>query len=275
MTRPHGRRIAVWRSSTCSNAENAVRCVMRAVGAAVLVSLLVSGCATNPEEDPVQIKLNDLDTRLQRIERANQSVVEMAQKLDSTQAEIRSLRGTVDELQNNNEALKRQQRELYSDLDKRLAANAAAGAGVPGGVVPSGGVPGSPGSAATEQTAYSQAFDALKASNYQAAISGFESFLTTYPNSPIAENAQYWLGEAHYAKGEYDKAAQSFQAVGQRWPNSRKSPDALLKLGFSQIEMKQYSEARVTLADVTRKFPDSDAAKLAAERLRKLPADAH
>jgi tol-pal system protein YbgF len=250
---------------------------MRTVVAAVLVSGLVSACAVNPEDDPVQIKLGELDGRLQRIERANQSVVEMAQKLDATESEMRSLRGRIDELQNNNDALKRQQRELYSDLDKRLAANVSTGAagGVPvGGVAPVGGAPGTPGSAATEQTAYSQAFDALKGSNYQAAISGFESFLATYPNSPIAENAQYWLGEAHYAKGEYDKAAQSFQVVGQRWPNSRKSADALLKLGFSQIEMKRFSEARVTLADVTRKFPDSDAAKLAADRLRKLPADA-
>jgi tol-pal system protein YbgF len=242
---------------------------MRTVVAAVLVSGLVSACAVSPEEDPVQIKLNDLDARVQRIERANQSVVDMAQKLDATQAEIRSLRGRIDELQNNDEALKRQQRELYSDLDKRLTAATAGGAvgGAPG-------VPGAPGSAATEQAAYSQAFDALKATNYPAAITGFESFLSTYPNSPIAENAQYWLGEAHYAKGEYDKAAAAFRVVGERWPNSRKSPDALLKLGFSQLELKRYSEARVTLADVTRKFPDSDAAKLAAERLSKIPADA-
>ncbi|MEJ0040188.1 MAG: tol-pal system protein YbgF [Gammaproteobacteria bacterium] len=255
---------------------------MRTIVAAVLVSGLVSACAVSPEEDPVQIKLNDLEGRLQRIERANQSVVEMAQKLDATQSELRSLRGTIDELQNNNDALKRQQRELYSDLDKRLAAASAAGS-VAGGIAGAGGgAPGAPvggsgatgGSAVAEQAAYSQAFDALKASNYAVAITGFESFLSTYPSSPIAENAQYWLGEAHYAKGEYDRAAQSFRAVGERWPNSRKSPDALLKLGFSQIEMKRFSEARVTLADVTRKFPDSDAAKLAAERLRKLPADA-
>jgi TolA-binding protein len=62
--------------------------------------------------------------------------------------------------------------------------------------------------------------------------------------------------------------------VGERWPNSRKSPDALLKLGFSQIEMKRVGEARVTLSDVTRKYPDSEAARLAAERLRRLPAGA-
>jgi tol-pal system protein YbgF len=246
----------------------------------VLVCAAVSACAVSPEEDPVQIKLHELDGRLQRIERANQSVVEMAQKLDSTESEVRSLRGRIDELQNNNEALKRQQRELYSDLDKRLTtANAAgetvggAGAGVTGASAGPGAPGGAGSSTGTEQAAYSQSFDALKASNYPAAISGFKSFLASFPASPLAENAQYWLGEAHYAKGDYDQAAMAFQAVGQRWPNSRKSPDALLKLGYSQIEMKRYSEARVTLADVTRRFPDSDAAKLAAERLRKLPVD--
>jgi tol-pal system protein YbgF len=253
---------------------------MRVLGAVVLVSTLLSACAVSPEEDPVQIKLNDLEARLQRIERANQSVVEMAQKLDSTQAEQRALRGRIDELQNSTEALRKQQRELYSDLDKRLAAGGAGAVGSTPGVIsgtpgaPGGVTPGAPGSAATEQAAYSQAFDALKAQNYAAAITGFRSFLSTYPASPIAENAQYWLGEAHYAKGEYDQAATAFRTVGERWPSSRKSPDALLKLGFSQIEMKQLGQARVTLSDVTRKYPDSDAAKLAAERLRRIPADA-
>ncbi len=253
---------------------------MRQLGAVLLV-VLMSGCAISPEEDPVQIKLNDVDGRVQRIERvvSNQSLLEMAQKLDAAQADVRALRGRIEVLENSNEALRKQQRELYSDLDKRIAAmGAGAGAGgtAPGvpGVIASPGAAGGAGSAATEQAAYTQAFDALKSSNYTAAISGFRSFLSTYPASPIAENAQYWLGEAHYAKGEYDQAATAFRTVGERWPNSRKSPDALLKLGFSQIEMKRLSEARVTLSDVTRKFPDSDAAKLAAERLRRMPADA-
>jgi tol-pal system protein YbgF len=252
---------------------------MRLLGAVMLTSL-VSACAVSPEEDPVQIKLNDIDGRVQRIERvvSNQSLLDMAQKLDAAQADVRSLRGRVEELENSNEALRKQQRELYSDLDKRLgAAGSGAGGGSSGSIGPPpvpGVISSSPGSAATEQAAYSQAFDALKAQNYTAAISGFGSFLSNYPSSPIAENAQYWLGEAHYAKGEYDQAAASFRSVGERWPNSRKSPDALLKLGFSQAEMKRFAEARVTLADVTRKFPDSDAAKLAAERLRRIPADA-
>ena len=246
---------------------------MRMLGSILLVSL-VSACATvPPEEDPVQIKLRDLEARLQRIERANQSMVDVAQRLDASQADVRSLRGRIEVLENGNEALRKQQRELYSDLDKRIA---GFGAGAAMGAAPGtpGVVSGTPGSAAGEQAAYTQAFDALKGANYPAAITGFQSFLTSYPNSPIAENAQYWLGEAHYAKGEYDQAANAFRVVGERWPNSRKTPDALLKLGYSQIELKQVGAARVTLSDVTRRFPDSDAAKLAAERLRRIPADA-
>ncbi len=249
---------------------------MRQLGAVLLVSL-VSGCAVAPD-DPVAVQLNDVDERVQRIERvvSNQSLVEMAQRLDAAQADVRSLRGRIEELENSNESLRKQSRELYSDLDKRLTGFNSGAAGAGGVAGPGPGPGGAPagGSAAAEQAAYNQAFDALKSSNYTGAITGFEAFLSTYPGSPIAENAQYWLGEAHYAKGEYDKAANAFRVVGERWPNSRKTPDAMLKLGYSQIELKQVGAARVTLSDVTRRFPDSDAAKLAAERLRRIPADA-
>ena len=46
--------------------------------------LVMAGCAVSPEEDPVQIRMNDLDTRLQRIERVvtNQSLLDMAQRIE-------------------------------------------------------------------------------------------------------------------------------------------------------------------------------------------------
>src|SRR5262245_14591144 len=236
---------------------------MRTLVAALLGSSVLVGCATTPEEDPVQIKLNDLDGRVGRIERvvANQSLLDMAQKLDAAQADVRQLRGRIEELENTNEALRKQQRDLYADLDKRLSAGAAAPP-----AYGSAGVPGAPpagGSAAGEQAAYTQAFDALKSSNYPTAITGFRTFLTTYPTSTIADNAQYWLGEAYYVTRDYEQAATAFRAVGDKWPGSRKSADALLKLGYSQYELKRLGEARATLSEVTRRFPDSDAARLA------------
>jgi tol-pal system protein YbgF len=241
---------------------------MRQVGAALLVAL-VAGCATTPpEEDPVQIKLTDLDGRVGRIERvvSNQSLLDMAQRLDAAQADVRALRGRVEELENANEALRKQQRDLYADLDKRLSAGAGAGAGSAGGV-------GGPGGS-SEQATYTQAFDALKSSNFPTAISGFRTYLAQYPSGSLADNAQYWLGEAYYVTRDFDQAASAFRTVGERFPNSRKSADALVKLGFSQYELKRYSEARATLNDVVRRFPDSDAAKLATERLGRIPANA-
>ncbi len=261
---------------------------MRLILLAVL-GALAAGCAsTPPEADPVQLKLNDLDARITRIERIVANQVELAQRLDEVQSTVRQLHGRLEELEHGNEALAKQQRDLYADLDKRLAAAsgaapAGAAAGGPVGEAAAVGASTTPGSAApgaaagstassVEQAVYTQAFDALRAGSYSVAITGFKDFLGTYPASPLAENAQYWLGEAYYVNHDYEAAAGAFRAVLKKWPDSRKAPDALLKLGYTQYALKQYSAARATLSEVTRKYPGSDSAKLAADRLRRVPA---
>ena len=266
-----------------------------------VVAALGAGCASAPAaDDPTQLKLNDIDARVTRIERiiSNQSLVELAQHLDQVQSDVRQLRGRVEELEYNAEAMKKQQRDLYSDLDKRIAAlgggsSGAAAAGALGGAAgsaagsslpqsPAGGA-GSAGSAGAgsgadsggsseEQTVYAQSFDALKAGSYSVAITGFKSFLSSYPASPLAENAQYWLGEAFYVTRDFDSATGAFRNVLQKWPDSRKAPDALLKLGYTQLEQKKTGEGRATLSQVVQKYPGTDAAKLAAERLQHTPA---
>ena len=262
-------------------------------GSFALALGLVSGCAsTPPEEDPVQVKLNDLDTRIARIERIAANQVELSQHLDEVQAGLRDLRGRIEELEHGQEGLGKQQRDLYEDLNKRLTsaspagtgAAAGAGEGAVGGAsaaagstnaAESGAAAGSAagaGSSSVEQAVYSQAFDALKAGSYSVAITGFKNFLGSYPASPLAENAQYWLGEAYYVNHDYESAAGAFRGVLRKWPDSRKAPDALLKLGYTQAAQKQNAAARATLEEVTRKYPGSDAARLAAERLRRIPA---
>jgi tol-pal system protein YbgF len=234
-----------------------------------LAVVTLAGCATTPEEDPVlQGRLNNIDSRTARIERviSNQSLLSMAQNIDSLQDQVRVLQGRIDELENQNEALRKQQLAFYQDLDRRLSrlsAGGASGAGSTGSnAAPSAIAPG------TEQSAYMQALDQLKNGKYPDAAASLQQFLATYPKSDLADNAQYWLGEAYYASKDFPQAASAFKAVLDQWPNSRKAPDALLKLGYSQFEMKQYADARATLTDVTRRFPGTDAAKHATDRLR-------
>lgn len=225
---------------------------------------LLGACAVSPEEDPVQIRLNDLDARLRRMEAvvANQSLLSLAQQLDALQTELRTLRGRIDELQNTSETLRKQQRDLYTDLDRRLAT--LEGGGRLSGAAASGAA------GEAEQAAYTRAFEALKASDYQEAVGGFRRFLTEYPSSELAPNAAYWLGEAYYVTRDYANAAGAFERVARDWPASQKAPDALLKLGYAQAELRRTEAARATLGEVVARFPETDAARLARERLRKL-----
>jgi tol-pal system protein YbgF len=235
-------------------------------------ALALAACATvPPEEDPVMIRLESLDARLRRIEAVvqNQSLLELAQRLDALQTDIRGLRGSVEELQNEQRGLRKQQRDLYADLERRIVAlESRGGAGGATGDAPVGS--GGTSSADGEQGAYTRAFDALRAANYPAAIGGFRQFLEAHPGSDLADNAAYWLGEAYYVTRDYRNAASSFERVMREWPSSQKAPDALLKLGYTQIELQRPDAARVTLNDVIARYPDTEAARLARERLRRL-----
>jgi len=254
----------------------------------VCCAVALAGCeTTSGEPDPTQVKINDIDERLGRVERvvSNQSLLTLSQRIDVLEAQLRELRGTVEELQNSNEALRKQQRDLYADLDRRIKAletvlkggNAAGlGSGGAGLVAAPVGPAGATGMPATgdEQAAYNHAFDALKASDYSAAIAQFREFLRLYPHSALADNAQYWLGEGYYVTRDYDNAIAAFRAVGEQYPQSRKAPDALLKVGYAQYELKHMAEARTTLSQVVQRYPGTEAAKLAADRLMKIPPDA-
>ena len=240
--------------------------------------LLLAACATNPAEDPLQIRLNDFDTRLGRVERvvSNQSLVDMSRRLDTLEAQLRELRGMSEVQANGSEALRKQQRDLYADLDKRLATLEGGGQAAAGVNVGAAAIAGAGATAPVDdQAVYTRAFEQLKAGDYHAAIEQFQGLMKNYPQSQLLDNAQYWIGEAYYVTRDYDLAAKAFRAVGERWPASRQAPDALLKLGYTQYQQKHVHDARATLTDVTQRFPGTDAARLAAERLQKIAAEGH
>jgi tol-pal system protein YbgF len=242
-----------------------------------IAMLGLAGCESTPAQpDPTVVKLNDVDERLGRVEHVNQSLIQLSQRLDALEAQMRQLRGELEELQNSSDMLRKQQRDLYADLDRRLSAvqTGAKGAAV-GSTDATGGGAGGGADSGGDQAAYARAFDALKSTDYASAITRFRDFLRSYAKSQLAGNAQYWLGEAYYVTHDYDNAAASFRAVGEQYPQSPKVPDALLKLGLTQIDQKKLADARTTLKQVVQRFPGTDAAKLAASRLQNMPPDEH
>lgn len=253
---------------------------------ALAVAVLASACSTlTPEQDPVALRMTDLEARVIRIERVieNQSLVQLASELESLRSETAALRGQLETLRFETENSDSRQRELYVDIDRRLQAlETAPRAFVPPPSTPSSSPPNfasttdepPPAVAArpvgSDQQNYQTAFDMISARRYEEAGAAFERFLAQFPTSPLADNAQYWLAETYYVRGQFMEALAQFRKVIEQYPQSAKLPDALLKVGYCQQELGDRNAARTSLQEVMRQFPDTTAARLASQRLGQL-----
>jgi len=104
------------------------------------------------------------------------------------------------------------------------------------------------------QERYNYAYKLLVQSDYADAESAFREFLSAHPQDALAGNAQYWLGETYYVRGQYEPAAQAFLQGYQGYPKGAKAPDSLLKLGMSLSAMKKNPEACAALGQLGKEF---------------------
>jgi tol-pal system protein YbgF len=121
---------------------------------------------------------------------------------------------------------------------------------------------------------YQQAFNLLKQSLYAQSIKAFQEFLVAHPGSEYADDAQYWLGEAHYVNRDFEPALGEYRKLVSGYPDSPKLTQALLKVGYTLQELGRIDEARAALQDLVKRYPGTSAARLAEERLATLPSAA-
>jgi tol-pal system protein YbgF len=116
--------------------------------------------------------------------------------------------------------------------------------------------PGAPGEAdASPKQLYETAYGYLLQRDYGAAEAAFEDFLRRHPNDPLAGNAQYWLGESLYVRGQYRAAAGAFLKGYQTYSRSAKAPENLLKLAMSLQRLGQKDAACSSYNELASKFP--------------------
>jgi len=123
-----------------------------------------------------------------------------------------------------------------------------------------------------EREAYQQAFNLLRAKNYAGAAREFSGFLRTFPNSALAANSQYWLGECYYGQRRFQEAIDEFERVFTFYPSSSKVPASLLKIGYSHLELQQPSMARSVFQQLVRTHPQSPEAIKAHGRIQEVNA---
>ncbi|MBN1379310.1 MAG: tol-pal system protein YbgF [Gammaproteobacteria bacterium] len=242
---------------------------------------------TRDDIEELQIGQQEIQARLNQIEAGvqNKGLLEMAQTLERIQIELRELRGQIEQQGYDLEGIKKRQRELYLDIDRRIndmqlhgSMNTSASQSSLSDMADVAPVA-SAGQATTEtdqeREDYKSAFESLKEARYNQAIEAFTVFLKKYPKGKYADNAQYWLGEANYVSRNFDKALQEFGKVLDQYPRSAKVPDAKLKIGYTYYELKQWDKARQVLAGIVSAHASSSVAPLAEQRLQRMSQEGH
>jgi len=258
---------------------------------------------------PVSDLANDIGTEVIAIPQPAQAVVEepinavavdtpintdanaqMFDIVEMLQYELQQLRGQVEELSYHLERLKKDQKQRYLDLDRRIVSLST-----PPQVIDDSQVSDTKsemgeadltsaplGSSIAldqavviqeaydpeiEKLAYKAAFGLIRERQYDASIEALLTFLNDFPEGVLVGNAHYWLGEVYMVQGDASLAAQSFEYVIREFPGHRKTPDALYKAGVAYQNVGNNNKANQLLQRVLQEYPDSSAARLAQERV--------
>ncbi len=117
---------------------------------------------------------------------------------------------------------------------------------------------------------YREALDLLRKGQHEPAMAVFRGIVADHPRHDLADNAQYWLGEAYYDQKDFDRASVEFKRVIDRFPKGNKVPDALYKLALCHAQRNQTQAAKAALEKLLRSYPKAEVAKKARDRLGTL-----
>jgi tol-pal system protein YbgF len=130
-------------------------------------------------------------------------------------------------------------------------------------------VPAKPVEAIDYTKLYDTAYEDYVRQNYSLARNGFEEYLQRFPDTDLADNAQYWIGECYYAEGRYEEAAEAFTKVVTRYPTGNKVPRAMLKAGYALQQLGREDQARSMFQQVIDAYPLSSEADQAKSKLKQ------
>jgi tol-pal system protein YbgF len=121
-----------------------------------------------------------------------------------------------------------------------------------------------------DKAEYERLLGLFRDGNLVGAERGFSAFLADYPNSDLAPNARYWLGESQYGKKDYKEAISSYDRVELDYPRSEKVPAALLKKGYAYLALKDKKRASSAFKQVVTLYPKTPEAGKASDKLSQM-----
>ena len=182
------------------------------------------------------------------------------EKLDDNNVRIGSLTQEVDSL-----------RQSVQQVGSRPASTSDADPSPAGGAAPpTGGQPAGPGGTVSPQKLFDSAMGDYYAGQYDLAVLGFSDYIKSFPKSDLADDAQVNICVAYSQAGQNDKAVEACDLAIRTYPTGDKIPDAYYRKGIALQALRDLNGAREAWEHVVKSSPDSDAGRLAKQRLEQI-----
>lgn len=202
-----------------------------------------------------------------RFDQQAKAQLELSAQIQRQADEIARLHGLLETLGYKQEVGDKRTQDFYLDLDSRLRKfETPVAAPADPAATPAAAIKGDP---AREGQEYEAALNQFKAAKYKEAAAAFAAFVQKNPDSSLAPNAQYWLGNAWYAQHDCRRAIEAQSIVTTKYPDSPKAADAWLAIATCQQEMGNPTGVKRSLDTLIAKYPNSPAAEAAQQRLKK------
>lgn len=191
-------------------------------------------------------------------------------RLDSMSTQVQALSDNLEEVKVRLGKLNQQLADVQNTLQTIDSKLATAGAPASGGTPPGSATSPAAGSQPSADTLYSNGLRDITGGKYDLARQEFLDYLKYYPQTDLASNAQFYLGEISFAQKQYGQAATEYEKVFVNYPKSFKLAPAHLKRGLALLEIGQKVSAVRELREVIRRYPGTDEEKRARAKLHEL-----
>lgn len=205
-----------------------------------------------------------LDSRIRESVKEQQSMISapvaaVGTKVDQLSSDFLAVRESVNDVSSRVSKLQTQLTDINTairTMKTEVPPPAAPQSGPPQGI--------------SAQKLYEDAMRDKQGGNLDLALDQFRQYLTHFPTTDLAPNAQFYVGEILYYKQDYDGAIQAFDLVLEKYDENNKSPDALYMKGMALFKSERKSQAGQIFAEVIKKYPTAEVATKAKGMRRAL-----
>jgi len=194
-------------------------------------------------------------------------------RLDSMATQVQGLADNLEDVKARLSKLNQQLADMQSTMQ---SLDAKVSGGKPGPGAPAPGADSSTSGAAgggappSADVLYSNGLRDITGGRYDLARQEFQDYLKYYPDTDLASNAQFYLGEIFFAQKQYREALGEYDKVLQNYPKSFKLAPARLKRGEALLELGQKAAAIREFREVARRYPGTEEERRARAKLKEL-----